>query len=182
MDYKELINFTIEYGHGVFTITMMEAASKRHSLKMWIYRHRELFDEYRGTNGDLKILVINDKGYEYFGKKQKKIKASTWETLSEYALINSYLWENNLRIKYKNVPHFRLDTGTMIIGINSQRFGPSFGLKKIDKYISCPKALKNCLLDKKLIEEIAKKENISVDLVLDKLENSCIPKSFCWNR
>ena len=87
MRYHELIEKVAQYGYGVFTLTMLEDEAERASLTKFIQRNSSLFQQYKGKQGDLKVIILTNEGKKHFGVQVRLSEAQSWHSYIDIALF-----------------------------------------------------------------------------------------------
>jgi hypothetical protein len=132
-DFLECI---AKYFHGIFLTTMIDDAKARNALSKYINTHNELFDSFGSDRTSPKIYLLNNNGKKVFGK-HSSVKASNINTIIDYALVNSALYQFGQIRSYNLKEDTAFDIQDKTFVLFSERFG--LMSKKFDYLITTPK-------------------------------------------
>ncbi|MCO4754931.1 MAG: hypothetical protein KC478_10660 [Bacteriovoracaceae bacterium] len=190
MNYKTLLKNVAENGHGVFIIPMVQDKKARWALEKWIYRNQvgpnplvRTFiggNLYRGIkgHGDLKICVLTQTGVEKFCRNSKATKAQGISSLVDMALINAYMSETNEWKKYSYRPKLTIEIGGKKIGVISNSWYFSEPALKVDLFLSTRWTRKIRINDNYIIDQVALRNNCTIEKVLRNLRQTYTPVAF----
>ena len=176
--YRELLKQMADFGHGIFTLTMLEDPKQRDALKQWIRRNRPYLSEQKGTHGDIKICSLTNVGMEFFEAKDSLTRAKTWSTFADMALINAYMVETNCYVNYQNKPNMKVEINGEKAGLISSTWGVTTELREVAVLLTLPKTRVELLQDDSSIKKIASKEKLSHAEVIQKISSAKVPKAF----
>lgn len=178
MNYRTLIENVANYGHGVFALTMVFDELEKAALTKFIQRNPNHFTQFKGKQGDLKLISLSSEGKKYFNLKVRLSNSTTWQSLLDIALFNAYMAEKNQWAKQSNKPLFLLNLGQEKIGLISSRWGISKNFKEASILLATELQKKSLLKDSDYISKTAKQLAESEEKIRELIINSYTPKAF----
>ena len=178
MRYHELIEKVAQYGYGVFTLTMLEDEAERASLTKFIQRNSSLFQQYKGKQGDLKVIILTNEGKKHFGVKVRLSEAQSWHSYIDIALFNSYMAETGEWAKQTNKPHFVLSLSSGKVGLISARWGINRHFQDLKTILATENQKKQLIKDVSFISESVRELKVTQEEVTEILSHSYTPKAF----
>lgn len=178
MRYQELIEKVAQYGYGVFTLTMIFDESERAALTKFIQRHTSFFQQYRGKQGDLKIISLTTEGKKHFNLKHRLSEAQSWQSYIDIALFNAYMAETEDWTKQVNRPHFLLSLKQGKVGLISSRWGINKDFQQAKILLATEKQKANLLNDLSFIAESVRELKTNPETIRELIQNSYTPKAF----
>lgn len=182
MRYQELIQKVSQYGYGVFTLTMLSNEAERASLAKFIQRNPSYFQQFKGKQGDLKIITLTTEGKKYFGVKVRLSEAQTWQSFIDIALFNAYMSEVNEWSKQTNKPHFVLNLKSGKVGLISSRWGINKNLQDGMVLLATENQRKDLIKDLSFIAESVRELNTTPEKIIEAISTSVTPKAFQHTR
>lgn len=178
MRYQELIENVAQYGYGVFTLTMLFDGSERAALTKFIQRHPSFFQQFRGKQGDLKIVSLTSEGKKHFNLKHRLSEAQSWQSYVDIALFNAYMVEVEDWSKQVNRPHFLLNLKQGKVGLISSRWGINKDFHQARILLATEKQKTNLLNDQSFIAESVRELKTTPEKIRDLILNSYTPRAF----
>jgi hypothetical protein len=182
MHYKELIEKVAAYGYGVFTITMVTDEAERASLAKFIQRNPFYFQQFKGKQGDLKIITLTSEGKKYFGVKVRLSEAQSWHSYLDIALLNAYMVESGEWSKQTNKPHFVLNLKSGKVGLISSRWGINKNFQDVKVLLATENQRKDLIKDVSFIADSVRELNTTPEKIVEAISNSVTPKAFQHTR
>ena len=174
-EFKSLIDFSARCGHGVFSLTMLESIKSWNYAKVFVHRKPSLFWSIRGTHGDIRIFKLTKEGCRFFNLEKSTITSSeSPEALTDILLINSFLVEKGIEIKYKNTPYISLSTTFGKVGVLSRRWGVPREVENLDILLSTPQMKKDVLKSLEVYIPVITKSQVKSQ-VIKTIENAYTP-------
>jgi hypothetical protein len=170
MNYKQFLTFISQYGHGVFTVTMLDSSSERKTLTSFINNNLDFFEGLKVAQGQVRIFKLTFKGMSYFGFKRKPCKTMEVYSLLEYVLINSYLINNNAHIKYTIKPYCMLTINNLKVGILSAKWGIPRNINEYDVLVSYKTFVKELFNNHDLLLQYSKRNGIELDKLAKEIQ------------
>lgn len=178
-DYQSLLKSVACFGRGVFSITMLEDNREKHAFKMYLYRNQGIFEQLKGTHGDIKILQLNRHGMQQFGGEIRNHRMIlTWASLLDIALMNAYMVQVGEFQSYKTSPHTIVNILERRVGIISNRWGLTRKVVETDILLATKKSITNLLEDQEELAKLAKRESLSEEFLTEKISKAFTPKAF----
>ena len=134
--YKQLLKNVADYGHGIFTLTMLQDLKERDAMKKWITSNKSLFTGFITPPREIKIHVLTKKGMKHFDGQDSLSEGSVYSTFLDTAIVNSYMIEVDEFTQYKNEPHISIQIQEKKIGLVSYSWGLSEKLADFDQLIT----------------------------------------------
>lgn len=182
MRYQELIEKVSQYGYGVFTLTMLSDETERASLTKFIQRHPSYFQQFKGKQGDLKIITLTSEGKKHFGVKVRLSEAQSWHSYLDIAFFNAYMVETGEWVKQINRPHFVLSLKSGKVGLISSRWGINKNFKDLKTLLATEKQKKELVKDVSFIAESVRESKATSEQIIEAISNSITPKAFKHTR
>ena len=139
-----------DYGHGVFTQTMVEGKKERNSLRVWLHRHPEMAISWRGEKGDVAIFRLTKKGMKYFEGRDRLSRAESYYSYVDMALFNAYMIEKDSFVNYRLRTHLSVEIGGHKVGLLSPRWGYPREISSLDILLTTPEMRSEYLTDWKI--------------------------------
>lgn len=178
MRYQDLIEKVALYGYGVFTLTMLEDEAERASLKKFIQRNPPLFQQFKGKQGDLKIITLTNEGKNYFKVKVRLSEAQSWHSYLDIALFNSYMAEKGDWAKQTNKPHFVLSLKSEKVGLISSRWGINKNFHDLKTILATENQKKQLINDVSFIAESVRDLKATKEEIIETISRSYTPTAF----
>lgn len=178
MRYHELIEKVAQYGYGVFTLTMFFNEAEKASITKFIQRNPSYFQQFKGKQGDLKIITLTSEGKKHFGVNVRLSEAQSWHSYLDIALFNAYMVESGEWSKQTNRPHFVLNLKSEKIGLISSRWGINKNFQSIDLLLATENQKKNLVRDVSFISETIRELKLTPEEIISTISNSYTPKAF----
>lgn len=176
--YNQFLSSMAKNGRGVFSITMVKE-SLRNPFRMYLYRNPHLYEQIKGTHGDVKIFQLNKVGMQEFnGALRGHTMVGTWAAILDIALINSYMLDVGELKKYGIKPHTKVEIGGKTVGLISNRWGLTRNVDQVDTLIATKKSKELLLADHQELEKLSKRDQLPVNLLVKKITNAVTPTAF----
>lgn len=152
MKTKDFFQFIGEFGHGVFAYAISKPFGVNpDSVKKFVNRNPELFEVWKGNRTLSNVIVMKKELYKKLKIEGTPTKSTASASLSDILLVNAFLIENDLKMKWSYKPHFVLEFEKEKIGIISQNFGVAKPFQKFTRML-----VHQGQQDEKEIEQLAK--------------------------
>lgn len=178
MRYQELIEKVAQYGYGVFTLAMLFDESERSALTKFIQRHPSYFQQFRGKQGDLKIISLTNEGKKHFNLKHRLSEAQSWQSFVDIALFNAFMVETEDWSRQVSRPHFLLNLKQGKVGLISSRWGINKDFQKAKILLATVKQKTNLLNDQSFIADSVRELKTTPEKIKELILNSYTPKAF----
>ena len=178
MHYKDLIEKVSTYGYGVFTITMITDEAERASFTKFIQRNPLFFQQFKGKQGDLKIIILTNEGKKHFGVKVRLSEAQSWHSYLDVALFNAYMAETGEWSKQTNKPHFILSLTSGKIGLISSRWGINKYFQNVELLLATENQKKNLIKDATFIADSVRELKAAPEKISEIISRAYTPKAF----
>ncbi|MBL7664992.1 MAG: hypothetical protein JNM93_07645 [Bacteriovoracaceae bacterium] len=178
MRYHDLIEKVATYGYGVFTLTMVQDEAEKASLTKFIQRNPSLFQQFKGKQGDLKIITLTSEGKNHFGIKVRLSEAQSWHSYLDIALFNSYMAEIGEWAKQTNRPHFVLDLKKEKVGLISARWGINKHFHDLKTILATENQKKQLSNDLSFIADSVRDLRASKEEIIETISRAYTPKAF----
>ena len=142
-----------DYGHGVFTQTMVEGKKERTSLRVWLHRHPEMAISWRGEKGDVAIFSLTKKGMEYFQGRDRLSRSESYYSYVDMAVLNAYMMEKDSFVNYRLRGHLSAEIGGHKVGLLSPRWGYPREISSLDILLTSPEMRSEYLTNSKTKSE-----------------------------
>lgn len=182
MRYQNLIEKVALYGYGVFTLTMIADEAERASFVKFIERHPSFFQQFKGKQGDLKIITLTNEGKKHFNVKVRLSEAESWHSYLDIALFNSYMVETNEWAKQTNKPHFVLDLKSEKVGLISSRWGINKNFRELKTILATENQKKQLINDVSFIADSVRDLRATKEEIIEVISRSHTPKAFQFIR
>lgn len=165
-------------GRGVFTITMVPEY-QRDAFKKYLYRNTPMYEQLKGTHGDIKIFQLNKLGMQEFnGTLRGHTMVGTWAAILDIALINSYMLDVGELKRYGMKPHTKIEIDGKMVGLISNRWGLTRNVDDVDTLIATKKSKELLLADELELKKLSKRDQLPVNLLVKKITNAITPSAF----
>lgn len=178
MHYRELIEKVSQYGYGVFTLTMLFDESERASLTKFIQRNPAYFQQFKGKQGDLKIITLTNEGKKHFDVKMRLSEAQSWHSYLDIALFNAYMIETDEWSKQTNRPHFVLNLKSGKVGLISSRWGINKNFQSLKLLLATENQKKSLVSDMAFVADSVRELKATPEEIIEVISNSYTPKAF----
>ena len=174
--YKKLLKNVADYGHGVFTLTIMQNRKERDALKKWVYRNPSYIRNFLSRPREIKIFTLSQLGMKVFNAQDDLSQGSAYTTFLDMALANAYMVETENFTRYKNQSHITLNYEQENVGLVSFSWGLRDSLEGITKLITVNHLKKHYL---KLLEnQPSEADHKNKMKTIELLKNAHIPAAF----
>jgi len=158
---------------------MLEDSREKHAFKMYLYRNQGIFDQLKGTHGDIKIFQLNRHGMQQFGGESRNHRMIlTWASLLDIALMNAYMVQVGEFQNYKTRPHTIVNILGKRVGIISNRWGLTRKIAETDILLATKRSITNLIDDREELAKLAKRESLPEKFLSEKITKAFTPKAF----
>ena len=176
-EYSHFLKKIADFGHGVFTLTMLKNQNERNALKKWLQRHPSFTSSFTTIRGTTKIYVLSKKAMKFLDAQDSLSQGAVWSTYMDMALLNAYMVETASFTNYINRPHITLDYCDKKIGLISYSWsGPTNPLTNITQLVTV-RPLQRYYL-KELDPEKETHFGIETPKAINLIKNAFIPRAF----
>lgn len=175
--YRDILVNVATYGHGVFSITMLENLRERKALAVYILRNPNEFLQYSSGRGRVKLISLTRLGYLKFAKAKSKTCKYTWQTMADIALFNSFMAEQKTWARTENRTNFTMMSTQKKTGIISLRWGVPTNIMELDLVLAHKDTPERLISDKCYVQSFARKNGINEGELIAKIESAYTPKA-----